>query len=177
MKLVMVVIFVLQDLLSGIELTMTQIYAMLVILGVAVFAVWLYFQLFVTGIRDASRKNMVIVSFVALVLFFVGVIGYVLLTSLGYRFEFLKGYDVYFYTTLFLTSIVLCVIVLLIYWSEIRWQRKKKAQLESLKKETEALQKGVQQTETKKEDTGQLFQKIKGEVEEFHDIYDEFKEK
>jgi uncharacterized membrane protein len=173
----MVVIFVSQGLLSGVELTMTQIYALLVVLGIAVFATWLYFQLFVKGIRDSSRKNMIIVSSIALVLFFVGIIGYVLFASLGYTLGFLRGYDVYFYTILLLMSMILCIIALLMYWSEIRWQRRKKAQLKELEKETRTLRDDVRRTEVKEEETGQLFQDIKGEIEEFHDVYDEFKEK
>jgi uncharacterized membrane protein YidH (DUF202 family) len=167
---------VLQGWLSGIELTMTQIYVLLCILGGAIFATWLYFQLYAKGIRGTSRKKMIIVSIIALILFLVGAIGYVLFVKLGYSLSFLRGYDVRLYTVLFLVAMALCITVLLMYWSEVRWRRRKKAQIEDLKKQKETLQKGVQTTETKKEETDQLFKKIRKEVDEFHEIYDEFKE-
>jgi len=168
---------VLQGLLSGIELTLTQIYFLLCILGGAIFATWMFFQLYGKGIRDTSKRNIIVVSSVALVLFFVSAIGYVLSVNLGFEFGFLKGYDVYLYTSLLLVAMILCITVLLIYWGEVRWQRRKRAQIEDLKKQTETLQEEVRVTETKKEDTGQLFKTIKEELDEFHDIYDEFKEK
>jgi predicted permease len=167
---------VLQSWLSGIELTLIQIYVLLCILGGAIIVTWLYFQLYAKGIRDTSRKKMIIVSTAALVLFFVGTIGYVLFVNLGYSLSFLRGYDVYLYTMLLLVAMILCITVLLMYWSEIRWRRRKKTQIEDLRKRKETLQKGVQTTETKKEVTDQLFTKIREEVGEFHDIYDEFKE-
>ena len=177
MKSVMVTSLVLQSLLSGIELTAKQVFILLCVLGIAIFTIWLCLQFFIKGIRDASRKNMMIVSSISLTLFFVGVIGYVLLTNLGYKLGFLRGYDVYFYTMLLLIALVLSITVLLMYWNEIRWQRRTKAQLEALRKETKTLQEGVKQTETKEDETGQLFEKIRGEVEEFQDVYEEFKEK
>lgn len=167
----------LQDLLPWIDLTLTQIYLMLVALGVAVFAVWLYFQLYVKGVRDTSKRNMIIVSSMALVLFFVGVIGYVLYASLGYKIGFLRGYDALFYFTLLLIAAILCVTVLLMFWNEIRWQRRKRAQIEALRKDSKRLHRDVKQTETREEETDQEFQKIRKEVKDFRDIHDEFKEK
>lgn len=149
-------------------------FAVLGIIGVAIFLIWIYFQFRVKGIRSVSRRNLFGVSTSSLICFVIGTVCYVLRSSIIQYFGFLGGYEELICSILIIVGLVLLVIALLIYYSEVKWQRKIRTKSEHLKRETEILQKSVESVDTKKEEVESYIDKTQEEIGKYREIYDEF---
>lgn len=157
----------------GVE-NLRYFFASLGIIGVAIFLMWIYFQFGVKGIRSISRRNLFGVSTSSLICFVIGTICYVLRNNLIPYLGFLGEYNELLYSILIIVGLVLLVIALLIYYGEVKWQRKIRAKAEHLKKETEILQKSVESVDTKKEEVESYIDKTQEEIGKYREIYDEF---
>lgn len=161
-------------LLGWLGLDLRTFFLVLGILGVAIFLLWIYFQFGVKGIRNASRKYLFGISTSSLITFAIGTVCYAFKESLSGYLGFLGGYNELFYSILIIAALILLVIALVIYWNEIKWQRKIRARSQHLKKETENLQQSVDSVDTKKEEVESYIDKTQEEINKYRDIYDEF---